>query len=81
MPCGPMEKRLQGQARAGWIRWDMRMNMMENHKLESTLSPVSWAMGTEVDEKSQLRPGVVPNSPKSVMLRPKRSQLGLGKRF
>lgn len=56
-----MGRGFHGQARAGWSRWDIRINMMENHKIQvvpswkSTLPPVSWAMGTEVSEKSQLR--------------------------
>lgn len=56
-----MEKGFHGQARAGWSRWDIRINMMENYNFQvvpswkTTLSPVSWAMGTEVSEKSQLR--------------------------
>lgn len=86
-----MGKGFQGQARAGWSSWDIRMNMMESHrlqgcaKLESPLPPVFWAMETEVSEKSQLgggfscqRPGVVLNSPESVILSPASLAQGRG---
>lgn len=53
---GPVEKGFQGQPRAGWSRWDTRMNMMENHKLQVFWACVLvfWAMGTVVGEKSHL---------------------------
>lgn len=56
----PVGKGFQGQATAGWSRWDTRTIMMENHKLSGLcqagkhLPHVFWAMGTDVSEKSRL---------------------------